>query len=531
MMDRNSLSGTLVSSFCRICTTNNDVDWSIYETLNEDEGTTNLHMMLVKLYPTVFNESQVLCDEALKWPTKICKECKAKVIESYKFYERCTKSARSLRTIASKEQPTTDTLQEEKDDHPAVIKMEFIECEEPIVPKEECDSDDHSSTYKRFYRSSPTEDVFSDTEDSRPAPTSIQSSSSSANKMEQIQSTKQNANLKASFTGTFLSGGENSKLKQSDKSGKYKTTIVYNLEKEMTISAQNMKSETGNILRTYRQSGIVPHTGEHRKIKMPPATIDRLRSLIGEDCTISMQAVAKKMQQYHGIKVSVKSISRYFDGFHYSFKKVHVPQIVNAVQSDNNLTHKEYAIKLSSLRDCGTEIIFFHDVDFILNTRTGERGQVVRPARSRHISILCAISSAGVVQYLASQRAFDFPKVNTFIHELKKKLISKPDQRTVVIIDPEHFHQHEEIKQLVIEEKIQLLYLPPHSPCLNPLESMSCRWKDFTNRTNPPNVQQVVEAIDKIPNLITPKDCEKEFGLMWSNLSKYLVEDDINELP
>ncbi|XP_058170346.1 uncharacterized protein LOC131285505 [Anopheles ziemanni] len=242
MMDRNSLSGTLVSSFCRICTTNNDVDWSIYETLNEDEGTTNLHMMLVKLYPTVFNESQVLCDEALKWPTKICKECKAKVIESYKFYERCTKSARSLRTIASKEQPTTDTLQEEKDDHPAVIKMEFIECEEPIVPKEECDSDDHSSTYKRFYRSSPTEDVFSDTEDSRPAPTSIQSSSSSANKMEQIQSTKQNANLKASFTGTFLSGGENSKLKQSDKSGKYKTTIVYNLEKEMTISAQNMKT-------------------------------------------------------------------------------------------------------------------------------------------------------------------------------------------------------------------------------------------------------------------------------------------------
>ncbi|XP_058117036.1 uncharacterized protein LOC131259539 isoform X4 [Anopheles coustani] len=204
MMDRNSLSGTLVSSFCRICTTNNDVDWSIYETLNEDEGTTNLHMMLVKLYPTVFNESQVLCDEALKWPTKICKECKAKVIESYKFYERCTKSARSLRTIASKEQPTTDTLQEEKDDHPAVIKMEFIECEEPIVPKEECDSDDHSSTYKRFYRSSPTEDVFSDTEDSRPAPTSIQSSSSSANKMEQIQSTKQNANLKVIIADDLL---------------------------------------------------------------------------------------------------------------------------------------------------------------------------------------------------------------------------------------------------------------------------------------------------------------------------------------
>ncbi|KFB34741.1 AGAP010979-PA-like protein [Anopheles sinensis] len=152
--------------------------------------------MLVKLYPTVFNESQMLCDEALKWPMKICKECKAKVVESYKFYERCTKSARSLRTIALKEQSTTETLQEEKDDHPAEIKMEFIEFEEPTLQKTEYDSDEHSSAYKRFYGSSLTEDVFSDTEDSRTAPSSIQSDSSSANKMEQRQRTKNDAHSK-----------------------------------------------------------------------------------------------------------------------------------------------------------------------------------------------------------------------------------------------------------------------------------------------------------------------------------------------
>ncbi|KFB34742.1 AGAP010979-PA-like protein [Anopheles sinensis] len=152
--------------------------------------------MLVKLYPTVFNESQVLCDEALKWPMKICKECKAKVVESYKFYERCTKSARSLRTIALKEQSTTDALQEDKDDHSAVIKTEFIEFEEPTVLKEEYESEDHSSAFERFYGSSPTEDVFSDTEDSRSAPTSIQSDSSSANKMEQRQRTKNDAHSK-----------------------------------------------------------------------------------------------------------------------------------------------------------------------------------------------------------------------------------------------------------------------------------------------------------------------------------------------
>ncbi|KFB35603.1 AGAP010979-PA-like protein [Anopheles sinensis] len=192
-MDRNIISAVNISSFCRICTTNNDVEWSIYETLNEDEGATNLHTMLVKLYPTVFNESQMLCDEALKWPMKICKECKTKVIESYRFYERCTKSARSLRTIALKEQSTTETSQEEKDDHPAVIKTEFIEFEEATVLKEEYDSDDYSSACNGFHEGSSKDDVFSDTEDSLPAPTSSRNSSASVDKRQQKQCNKNKA--------------------------------------------------------------------------------------------------------------------------------------------------------------------------------------------------------------------------------------------------------------------------------------------------------------------------------------------------
>ncbi|KFB34740.1 hypothetical protein ZHAS_00000095 [Anopheles sinensis] len=163
---------------------------SIYETFYEDEGATNLHTMLVKLYPTVFNESQMLCDEALEWPMKICKECKTKVVESYRFYERCTKSARSLRTIALKEQSTTDALQEEKDDHPAVIKTEFIEFEEATVLKEEYDSEDHSSAYNKYNGRTLTEDVFSDTADSLTTPTDAQNNSLSANKVQQKQCIK-----------------------------------------------------------------------------------------------------------------------------------------------------------------------------------------------------------------------------------------------------------------------------------------------------------------------------------------------------
>ncbi|XP_058117054.1 uncharacterized protein LOC131286316 [Anopheles ziemanni] len=298
-MDRNSLSGTLVSSFCRICTTNNDVDWSIYETLNEDEATTNLHMMLVKLYPTVFNESQVLCDEALKWPMKICKECKAKVIESYRFYERCTKSACSLRTIALKEQPTTDTLQEEKD-HPAVIKTEFIECEEPTPFKEECDEDDHGSAYRKCYGSSPTHDVFSDTEDSLPA----SSSSYSANKSQQKQRIKTNGDLRGVRKYKAIPDSDRAK-------------IIFAFEKgvptiEISKTLQINRTTVSAVISKYRKTGIIQakKRGGSKGKKMSEIHISRIRALREENSSISLKKISLKLLEEFGIVVSNTTIAK-----------------------------------------------------------------------------------------------------------------------------------------------------------------------------------------------------------------------------
>ncbi|XP_058117053.1 uncharacterized protein LOC131286315 [Anopheles ziemanni] len=300
-MDRNSLSGTLVSSFCRICTTNNDVDWSIYETLKEDEATTNLHMMLVKLYPTVFNESQVLCDEALKWPMKICKECKAKVIESYSFYELCIKSARSLRTIALNEQSTTDTLQEEKDDHSAVIKTEFIECEETIVPKEEYDSEDHSSAYNGFNESSSRDDVFGDTEDSLPAQTS---SSSSVHKMQQQKCIKNKANSRDLQRRKITSDTDRAKIIFAFEKGVTATEI----SKSMEI---NLSTIFG-VISNYRKTGDIKakKRGGTKSKMLSEAHISRIRALRKENSRLPLKKIQQKLLEEFGILVSSTTISR-----------------------------------------------------------------------------------------------------------------------------------------------------------------------------------------------------------------------------
>ncbi|XP_058117052.1 uncharacterized protein LOC131259555 [Anopheles coustani] len=303
-MNRNSFSASHVSSFCRICTTNNDVDWSIYETFNEDGGTTNLHMMLVKLYPTVFNESQVLCDEALKWPMKICKECKAKVIESYRFYDRCTKSARSLRTIALNEQSTTDTLQDEKDDLPAVIKTEFIEFEEPTLQKVEYDSDDHSSAYNRYSGNSPTEDVFGDSTYSLATPTDTQNNSLSANKMQQKQCIKSGAN--------FVGGRKKKTVPDSDRA-----KIIFAFEKgvptiEISKTMQINRTTVSAVISKYRRTGVIQsqNRGRCQPKKLKEIHISRIRALRKENSRLPLKTIQQKLIEEFGILVSSATISR-----------------------------------------------------------------------------------------------------------------------------------------------------------------------------------------------------------------------------
>ncbi|KFB34745.1 AGAP010979-PA-like protein [Anopheles sinensis] len=170
-MERDPFSGPLaiVSWYCRICTTTSGVDCPIYEAPNEDEGTASLHMMLAKLFPSVFNESQVLSDKVMDWPSKICQDCKGKVVESYGLYELCTKSAQQLALLAAKQQTAVKQAFQDETDDPGDISMKFLDYEEPMMLKEEYDSDDQSSECIGFESVSCTTDGFTDIEDGQSA--------------------------------------------------------------------------------------------------------------------------------------------------------------------------------------------------------------------------------------------------------------------------------------------------------------------------------------------------------------------------
>ena len=89
----------------------------------------------------------------------------------------------------------------------------------------------------------------------------------------------------------------------------------------------------------------------------------------------------------------------------------------------------------------------------------------------------------------------EIPHVNTvcfnvFLYEFSKDY---PDDKVLLVMDGAGWHKS---KQLEIPNNIEIVYLPPYSPELNPVERLWAYIKSWTIRnkiyTTPPALQKVI---------------------------------------
>ena len=57
-----------------------------------------------------------------------------------------------------------------------------------------------------------------------------------------------------------------------------------------------------------------------------------------------------------------------------------------------------------------------------------------------------------------------------------------PEPRSVLVMDNASFHYSERIEQMCIRAGVKLVYLPPYSPDLNPIEEFFAELKSFIKR-------------------------------------------------
>ena len=88
----------------------------------------------------------------------------------------------------------------------------------------------------------------------------------------------------------------------------------------------------------------------------------------------------------------------------------------------------------------------------------------------------------------------------------------------VVVMDNLSSHKAEEVRELIQKQGAELLYLPPYSPDLNPIEKAWSKLKQLLRSAKARTKEGLDQAISELLPHITPEDAQAWFRLRLGTL-------------
>jgi transposase len=139
----------------------------------------------------------------------------------------------------------------------------------------------------------------------------------------------------------------------------------------------------------------------------------------------------------------------------------------------------------------------------------GERAHCFVPRnRGPNTTLLASMTAEGMGPCLAVEGATDRIVFETYIERV---LVPSLRQGQVVVMDNLSAHKGERVKELVENAGCELLYLPPYSPDLSPIEEAFSKVKGLLREAKARSRKALVEAMGKALDAVTARDARRFF--------------------
>ena len=99
-----------------------------------------------------------------------------------------------------------------------------------------------------------------------------------------------------------------------------------------------------------------------------------------------------------------------------------------------------------------------------------------------------------------------------FVEWLRRRLLPKLHQGDVIVMDNLRAHKDPRVVPLCAEQGVRVLYLPPYSPDLNPIESGWALQKQFVRRHAPRTPDALRRVARRARHRVKPRHCQAWFG-------------------
>jgi len=100
----------------------------------------------------------------------------------------------------------------------------------------------------------------------------------------------------------------------------------------------------------------------------------------------------------------------------------------------------------------------------------------------------------------------------TFLAWIQQFLCPTLQPGDIVILDNLPSHKVEGVKTAVLATHATLLYLPPYSPDLNPIEMLFSKLKALLRKAAKRSVEALWEQIGALLNAVSPTECANFFA-------------------
>lgn len=247
------------------------------------------------------------------------------------------------------------------------------------------------------------------------------------------------------------------------------------------------KSTAHGIIQRYANTNQVAYKkrGGSRNKKLTNEGYQMLLDWVDNGPDSTLKTLKERLQITLGIDVSIKAISIALTKGGFTLKLIRaIPERRNTQETID--ARKAYAMKFMSEAPIDRrQVIWIDETGFNLHLRrkygralAGLRANiVVANSRGRNISICAAMSEEGALTHTAQMGSYNAQLFCAFLETLFLHLQSIGRAGCWLIMDNVRFHHCASVRELVAQSGHQLIFLPPYSPMLNPIESLFGKWK------------------------------------------------------
>jgi transposase len=143
-------------------------------------------------------------------------------------------------------------------------------------------------------------------------------------------------------------------------------------------------------------------------------------------------------------------------------------------------------------------------------SRRGERAHCTVPRnRGKNTTLLSSMSVKGMGPSLAVEGATTAAVFEAYVEKVLVPTL-RPGQ--IVVMDNLSAHKGARVRELIEERGAKLLYLPPYSPDLNPIEEAFSKMKRILRKAEARSRKALIEAMGRALDAITSQDAKGFFG-------------------